>query len=407
LQTQPLKPEGNMLQRVSKFVAVLLVLSAGAVAQQSRVYQEGGTWAREITGSLPAAHNLRVKVDVGSVRVEGGSQQGIQYVIRNRAHTSSEEAARRQFEGYEVTASVHGDTAVVTAECHSNNAHHFSGEFVITVPNNMESVKVETDGGNVVAAAVAGRVDAESGGGSIRLDNVGGSIHADTGGGSIEVGTVGGDLNVSTGGGSIKIASAKGKVNASSGGGNIVLAAGLQEAVLETGGGNIEVNRCNGQVKVTTGGGNVDLGDIAGKAEIQTGGGSIRLMSASGPVRAETGSGSIELNRVPSAHAETGAGGIVAKFVSSSGERRDSQLETSVGDITVYLAPNISLSVRASIEVSNGHQIHSDFPEINVRSEGGDWGPKVVSAEGKLNGGGPSLKVSTTTGDIYFRRLNP
>ena len=56
-------------------------------------------------------------------------------------------------------------------------------------------------------------------------------------------------------------------------------------------------------------------------------------------MHAETGGGSIELNGVPSAHAETGAGGIVAKFVSSTGERTDSVLETSAGDITVYLAP--------------------------------------------------------------------
>jgi DUF4097 and DUF4098 domain-containing protein YvlB len=186
-----------------------------------------------------------------------------------------------------------------------------------------------------------------------------------------------------------------------------VLASGMQGAVLDTGGGNIEVNRCTGDVKATTGGGSIDLGEIGGKAEIQTGGGSIRLTSATGPVRAETGSGRIELNRVSSARAETGAGGIVAKFVPSSGERSDSQLETSAGDITVYLAPNVNLSIRASIEVSNGHRIHSDFPEINVRSEGGDWGPKMVSGEGSLNGGGPSLKVSTTTGDIYFHRLNP
>jgi DUF4097 and DUF4098 domain-containing protein YvlB len=396
-----------MLQRVSKFAAMLLLLVPWAAAQQTRVYQEGSNWAREITGSLPASRNLRVKVDVGSVRVEGGSQPGIQYTIRNRAHTSSEDAARRQFEGYQVTASIRGDTAWVTAECHNNNAHHFSGEFVITVPRNMESVKVETDGGNVTTTAVSGRVDAESGGGSIHLDDIGGPIHAETGGGSIDVGEVGGDLDLSTGGGSIKIGSAKGKVNASSGGGNVMLTSGLQGAVLDTGGGNIEVNRCNGEVKATTGGGSIDLGDIGGKAEIQTGGGSIRLTSATGPVRAETGSGTIELNRVSSARAETGAGGIIAKFVRSNGERSDSQLETSAGDITVYLAPNVNLSIRASIEVSNGHRIHSDFPEINVRSEGGDWGPKVVSGEGSLNGGGPSLKVSTTTGDIYFRRLNP
>jgi DUF4097 and DUF4098 domain-containing protein YvlB len=121
-------------------------------------------------------------------------------------------------------------------------------------------------------------------------------------------------------------------------------------------------------------------------------------------VRAETGGGSIELNGVPSARAETAAGGITAKFVSSTGERTDSVLETSAGDITVYLAPSLALSIRASIEVANGHSIRSDFSEIRVTTEGGDYGPKTVTADGSLNGGGAVLKVRTTTGDIWFRR---
>jgi hypothetical protein len=128
------------------------------------------------------------------------------------------------------------------------------------------------------------------------------------------------------------------------------------------------------------------------------------LSSAKGIVHAETGGGSIELNGVPAARAETGAGAIVAKFVSSGGERNDSLLETSAGDITVYLAPDLNISIRASIELANGHSIRSDFSEIRVTTEGGDYGPKTVTAEGNLNGGGPVLKVRTTTGDIVFRR---
>ena len=57
-------------------------------AQEGRVYSEGGRWAQEITGSLSGAPNLRIKVDAGSVRVEGGSQSGITYVVHNRAFTS-------------------------------------------------------------------------------------------------------------------------------------------------------------------------------------------------------------------------------------------------------------------------------------------------------------------------------
>jgi DUF4097 and DUF4098 domain-containing protein YvlB len=129
------------------------------------------------------------------------------------------------------------------------------------------------------------------------------------------------------------------------------------------------------------------------------------LTSATGAVRAETGGGSITLNGVPTARAETGAGGIVAKFVSGT-ERTDSVLETSAGDITVYLAPNLAMTIRASIELANGHRIRSDFSEIRVSTEGGEWGPGSATAEGNLNGGGPVLKVRTTTGDISFLRAS-
>ena len=392
------------MKKFSKLVAVLLLLLPLATAQQAHVYREGGNWAQEITGTLTAAKNLRVKVDLGSVRVEGGSQPSISYIIRNRAYTSSEDKARREFDSYKISAYVRGDTDWIVADWQGGRPHRFSGDFVINVPRDMEWVKVETDGGSVTTTSIAGRVDSASGGGSIRLDNIGGAINAETGGGGIDVGTVGSDVSLRTGGGSIKVASAKGKISAESGGGSVVVVSGLQGAVLETGGGSIEVERCAGHVKASTGGGSVDLGDIGGPAEIETGGGSIRLTSAKGPVRAETGGGSIDLNGVPSARAETGAGPIVAKFVASSGGPADSLLETSAGDITVYLAPNLNITIRASIEVANGHSIRSDFPEIRVTTEGGDYGPKTVTAEGNLNGGGPVLKVRTATGDISFRR---
>ncbi|HVO80882.1 MAG TPA: hypothetical protein VMT28_09130 [Terriglobales bacterium] len=395
-----------MLKKFSKLVAACLLLLPMAAAQQVRVYREGGNWAQEITGSLAAVKVLRVKVDVGSVKVQGGPSQAINYVIRNRAYTSSEDKARKEFGSYKISAFVKGDTAWIVADWQGESPRRFSGDFTLNVPRNLDLVRLDTEGGSVSTTAIAGRVEAQSGGGSIRLDDIGGAISGETGGGSIDVGTAGGDITLHTGGGSIRVNSAKGKVSAESGGGSVVVVSSLQGAVLETGGGSIQVERCDGQVKATTGGGSIDLGDIGGAAEIETGGGSIRLASAKGMVRAETGGGSIELNGVPAARAETGAGGIVARFVSSSGERTDSLLETSAGDITVYLAPNLNISVRASIELANGHSIRSDFPEIRVTTEGGDYGPKTITAEGNLNGGGPLLKVRTTTGDIVFRRGN-
>src|ERR1019366_3851847 len=172
----------------------------------------------------------------------------------------------------------------------------------------------------------------------------------------------------------------KGEIKAESGAGSVVVLSGLQGAVLETGAGSIRVDKCSGTVKATTGGGSVDLGEIGGPAEIETGAGSIRLASAKGRVQAQTGGGSIQLDGATSVQAETSAGGIVVKLLSSNGAgvRNNSTLETSAGD----------------------------FSDIRVSTEGGPWGPKTVTAEGQLNGGGPVLKVRTNSGNVNFRRVS-
>lgn len=385
----------------------VLALASLALCQEARVYREGNNWVQEMTGDLGAAKNLRVKVGAGSVKVQGGAQAGITYVIHRRAYTSSEQKARREFESYRINASVKGDTAWIVAEPGGRD-RKCADDFVISVPRSLQSAKIETGGGNVNATGVAGRVDLESGGGNIHLDDIGGEVTAETGGGTIEVGSVQGNVSLQTGGGNIKIASAKGEIKAQSGGGKVVVLSGLQGAVLETGGGSIRVDKCSGRVKATTGGGSIDLGDIGGAAEIETGAGSIRLASAKGRVQAQTGGGSIQLDGAASVQAETSAGGIIVKLLSSSGaaSRSDSTLETSAGDVTVYLANDLAISIRAEIEIANGHTIRSDFPDIRVSTEGGEWGPRTVTAEGQLNGGGPVLKVRTNSGNVNFRRVS-
>jgi DUF4097 and DUF4098 domain-containing protein YvlB len=392
--------------KLAGLAGLVAMLASLALCQEARVYREGSNWVQEMTGDLGAAKNLRVKLAAGSVKVQGGSHAGITYVIHRKAYTSSEERARREFESYRISTSVKGDTAWVVAES-SRRDSKCADEFVINVPRNLQSAKIETGGGNVNATGIAGRVDLESGGGSIHLDDIGGEVTAETGGGAIEVGRVEGNVSLQTGGGNIKVASAKGEIKAESGGGSVIVLSGLQGAVLETGGGSIRVDKCSGRVKATTGGGSVDLGEIGGPAEIETGAGSIRLASAKGRVQAQTGGGTIQLDGATSVQAETSAGGIIVKLLSSTGTANSSNstLETSAGDITVYLANDLAISIRAEIEIANGHTIRSDFSDIHVSSEGGPW-EKTVTAEGQLNGGGPVLKVRTNSGNVNFRRVS-
>lgn len=395
----------NMLALLAS-VSLVSGLTGKSWAQETHISREGGSWGEEITGSLATVKILKVKVDMGSVVVHGGGNQGINYVIHTRFGNSNEQDARREFDQYKITAYVKGDTAWIVGDWQGGRQpRHCSSEFNVTVPREMTLVKLETDGGTVEATGVSGRVEAQSAGGGMHLDDIGGGAYVETGGGGIEVGTVGGDLGLHTGGGAIEVRKVDGKLTAETGGGSIEIQSCAQGANIQTGGSNVTVRHCNGRVKVSTGGGNLDLSDIGGPADIETGGGSIHLTSAKGYVHAETGGGGIELMGVPSAHAETGAGGIVVKLVNTGGERHDSDLETNAGDITVYLASDVAVDVRASVDMASGHRITSEFQDIHVMSEGGQWA-KTYTAEGKLNGGGPTLKVHTSTGDINFKRAH-
>jgi DUF4097 and DUF4098 domain-containing protein YvlB len=231
---------------------------------------------------------------------------------------------------------------------------------------------------------LTGKVDVATGGGDIRLDQIGGLVSASSGGGNIEIGKAGNDVSAATAGGNIHVDSAAGKVTANSGGGNLRIGE-AKVMFLQTGAGWIQVSKCQGQIRAETGGGSIELNEILGTAQIESGGGGIKVGPIRGGVRAETGSGPI---------VATLAGGKAFT---------DSRLETTVGDITVYVPDGLGVTVRANVDVARGTGIRSDFPELKITSSN-NVGPREAFAEGSLNGGGPVLHVHTATGNIVFKR---
>jgi hypothetical protein len=208
---------------------------------------------------------------------------------------------------------------------------------------------------------------------------------ASSGGGNIEIGQAGGDVTADTGGGSIHVESAAGRIVAKSGGGNLRIGSG-KTMNLETGGGWIRVLKCNGPIKAGTGGGSIELNEILGAAQLESGGGGIKVGTVSGGIRAETGSGP-----------------IVATLARGGSAFSASRLETSVGDIIVYVPDGLGVTVRADVDVARGDGIHSDFPELKITSSNNP-GPREAYAEGSLYGGGPLLHVHTSSGNIVIRR---
>lgn len=387
--------------KFAMLAALVATVALPLTAQTEKVYRDGNYWVEEVTGTLSGARSLRVRTDAGSVTVQGGTQQGFTYTVRKRVRAGSEDSARRVLAAFRITAAIRNNTATLEGDAERRNYNNFSIDFIVNAPRELESLRAETDGGSVAVRNIAGRVNAESGGGNVAFADIVGPITAETGGGSVEVANSAGELNLRTGGGAIKITGSKGKVNAGTGGGSISVGSGAENVALQTGGGSIDVQNCPGSVRASTGGGSLEIGEV-GTAELETGGGNIRLASAKGPVRASTGGGAITLWKLMNgARAETGAGSITAEFLSVN---TDSTLETSVGDVIVYISPNARVTVKASVEMANGHKIRSDFAELKISSEGGEWGPRTYYAQGSLNGGGPVLRVRTSSGNIEFRK---
>lgn len=362
------------------------ILSAGqaAMAQSPRLFHTGSQWIQEISGTFSAGKTVKVKSSNGSIRIQGAQQSNITYTIREHVLAVTEDRARRELSHMKFTTYSSGDTVILQADCEGSK--YSAIDFEIQVPAQTSLVRLETDGGSVSANGLSGRVEAKTGAGGIQLDKISGVISVSSGGGNIEIGKVGNDVQASTEAGSIRLASAAGHVTAKSGGGNLNIG-WAKVMTLQTGAGSIQVTKCDGKIKAETAGGNIELNDIADTAEIETGGGSIHIGPVKGGVRAQTG-----------------AGAIMAKLASGGVPFTDSKLETSMGDIIVYVPEGLGVNVRAAVEAARSYGIHSEFGELKISSPSKGLGPHEYYAEGSLNGGGPLLHVHTTAGNIEIKR---
>ena len=159
-------------------------------------------------------------------------------------------------------------------------------------------------------------------------------------------------------------------LDAGSGSGNVVDDGVGENAKLNTGSGNIQATGLRGNFTVATGSGNIYAEQIsAGDVKAETGSGNIEVKNIKGSLRAETGSGGIKASGAPTApwHLQTGSGGV----------------ELWVGDAPVTLDAE-----------SGSGSIHTDREMLTQGST------DRHHVTGKLNGGGPTVRVETGSGDI-------
>jgi hypothetical protein len=159
-------------------------------------------------------------------------------------------------------------------------------------------------------------------------------------------------------------------LEAGSGSGNVTDEGVGENAKLNTGSGEIHATGLHGSFSVGTGSGNIYAEQSGpGDVKAETGSGNIELKDLRGTLRAHTGSGNIKAGGAPTGpwHLGTGSGNV----------------ELWAGDAPLTLDAE-----------SGSGSIHTDREMLTQGSN------DKHHVTGKLNGGGPLVRVETGSGDI-------
>ncbi|WP_260704865.1 DUF4097 family beta strand repeat-containing protein [Edaphobacter flagellatus] len=159
-----------------------------------------------------------------------------------------------------------------------------------------------------------------------------------------------------------------------------------------TGSGDMTIDNVGATLKAQSGSGSVRATGIQGQATLGTGSGDVELHEAGpGDVRAETGSGSVRLHGVNGAlKASTGSGDIQVE----GNPATDWKLSTGSGSIRMDLGGSAKFNLVA--DTGSG--------SVNVAqpiSMQGTLNRHHIS--GTVNGGGPTIRANTGSGDISIR----
>ena len=390
--------------------ALLPARAEDSYVKRGTLQHQGRLWAEEAECTVPVKEGGRLvfRVDLGSVSVRPGVPDRLQCSVHLTVYAGSEAEARNTLSHYELIARRTENGGVyLNGKLPSEKRQRRSlcVSFDLQVPSKF-NLDLETQGGGVEVSKLEGELRAVTAGGDIHTGDVSGPVRAETAGGAIDLGNIAQRVEAHTAGGGIHVGDVRGDATLETSGGEIV--AGMVQGTLraETAGGDIVLRGASGPIYAETAGGQIQLGQCGANVRAETAGGSIHVDAARGRVEAETAGGGIDLMQILSGvRAETGAGPIIAQINASRGNFVPSSLHTSVGDIHVFVAPDLPLTIDAVIEEATGHQIKSDFP-LSLRGEQGGFMVGTVQGRGALQGGGNELKIHTVMGSIEIRKLD-
>jgi len=299
---------------------------------------------------------LKATTQGGDIEVRTGDTNEVKVTARQTIHATTEAKADELLEKLELTIEQRGNDVILEAKYGEKQRLRWSMnwppvqvDFIVTVPKsfNADLKSAETQS--------QGKLDAGIFKATINLD-------LRTSGGDITVGDLRGNVKAHTSGGDLKFAHIGGDLTGTTSGGDIELKESSARAKLNTSGGDITIDRANGPTEVSTSGGDIHINSVR------------ELISAN-----------------------TSGGDIYAEIDGTLAQ--DTVLSTSGGDVKLKLRKDFGFRLDAS---TSGGEVDAAGLTITLE-RGGNRKSRLV---GNVNGGGPTLKLRSSGGDIDVRSNN-
>lgn len=340
------------------YLCFLLLFIGLTVLAQNKAGQEPYL-TKSLSGE--AVKNVESETSGGNITVSGVNASAARvdvYVNRNDnrkgdGKLTKEEIQKRLDADYELTVAVSNGTVIAKAKPRHKNMdwkRALSISFSIYVPQTVSS-DLSTSGGNIELTNLSGDQRFKTSGGNLQLENISGKVKGGTSGGNIALKRSKDDITLSTSGGNIEATDCTGNLN------------------LNTSGGSIKLARLNGVIDATTSGGNVEGENIQGDLSAHTSGGNLELSNLTCSLDASTSGGHIE--------------------VALNELRKSIKISNSGGNISLQLpkGANADLDLHGSkLNIEKLDAFSGKIEDDQVR--------------GKLNGGGTSVVVNASSGNV-------
>jgi hypothetical protein len=374
-----------------KFVVLFLLVAFSSFASDKiQILKDASEWSATVSGTIsgipPSGTILRI-LAAGDLTVRGKRSKDIRYTITRKLPVADEATARLIANAMRVRRLagqlIFDEPGAVRVEL-PRAAQYIalaSATGIVDASDLDGSVRADTAAGKITLDRIAGDVEIHSSGGPTSLGSIGGIVRCYSGGGSIRAVLIRGQALFETDGGDIQLGEVLGSVRALTAAGGIHIEQAGSQVYADTFGGPISILRAFGLVVANSSGGPIDIGDAS----------SVQCRNASGSIRLNNVSGRLE--------AATNRGNIVAEILSDR-PLADSFLSARGGDITVWIPSNTGVTIEAESDGSrNPRPIVSDYSGLRWEKR-----RSAVRARGRINGGGPTLRLIDRGGRIEIKR---